>query len=128
MIHLLFLFIFKFDTIKGNESHVGNFKFLSFYINCLSIQNDTFWFKSHLNWTFGCRDMDNLLKFPNNVKNRNLSPFSVYNSKSIFPTYMFEKMLEYNSIANRSTFLLKILQFPFIKHIAHTSHSKLQFL
>ena len=60
------------DTIKGNESHVGNIQFWFFNINHLPIYNATFWSKPHLNWTPGCRDIDNSLKFKNNVKHKNL--------------------------------------------------------
>ena len=49
------------DTIKGNESHVGNIQFWFFNINHLSILNATFWSKPHLNQTSGCRDMNNSL-------------------------------------------------------------------
>ena len=35
---------------------------------------------------FGCRDNKHSLKFKNNEKLKNLSPFSAFNSKSIFPT------------------------------------------
>ena len=74
------------DTINGNESHVGNFQVWFFNINYLSISNATFRSKPHLNWTSGCRDMNNSLKFLNNVKHKNLSPLLAYNSKSIFLT------------------------------------------
>ena len=36
---------------------------LIFNNNHLCIQNATFWSKPHLKWTFGCRDMNNSLKF-----------------------------------------------------------------
>ena len=74
------------DTVKGNESHVGNIQFWFFNINLLSIKNATFWSKPHLNQTYGCTDMNNSVKFKNNVKHKNLSPLVACNSKSIFPT------------------------------------------
>ena len=72
--------------IKGNESHVGNIQFWFFNNNHLPIKNATFWSKPHLNRTSGCRDMDNSVKFKNNVKHKNLSHLLACNSKSIFPT------------------------------------------
>ena len=56
------------DTIKGNDSHVGNIQFWFFIINHLSILNATFWSKPHLNRTFGCRDM-NILWSLKTIKN-----------------------------------------------------------
>ena len=73
-------------TIKESKSHVGNIQFWFFNINHLTIKNATCWSKPHLNWTSGYRDMDNSVKFKNNVKHRNLSPLLACNSKSIFPT------------------------------------------
>ena len=49
------------DTIKGNESHVGNFQFWFSNINYLLIKHATFWSKYHLNQTSGSRDMNNSL-------------------------------------------------------------------
>ena len=76
------------DKIKGNESHVGNIQFWFLNINHLPIQNATFGFKPHLNRrpTSGYRDMNNSLKFKNNMKHKNLSPILACNPKLIFPT------------------------------------------
>ena len=69
-----------------NESNVGNVQFLFFTISYLSISNATFWSKTHHNCTSDCRDMGNSLHFLNNIKYRNLSPLSAYNTKSIYAT------------------------------------------
>ena len=86
MLSIKELTVYICDTIKGNESHIGNIQFWFFKINHLSIKSATFWSKPHLNRTYGCRDMNNSVKFKNNVKNKNLSPLLACNSKSIFST------------------------------------------
>ena len=56
------------DKIKG-MSHCQQFSILSFqYKLYLSIWNAAFWSKPNLNWTSSCRDMNNALKFLNNVQ------------------------------------------------------------
>ena len=45
------------DTIKENESHVGNMEFWLFNINHVFIKNATFWFKPHFNQTFSCDEI-----------------------------------------------------------------------
>ena len=42
--------------------------------------------KPHHNQTSGCRDMNNSLRFLNNVKHNSLSPLLTYDSISIFAT------------------------------------------
>ena len=74
------------DTIKGNESHVGNIQFWFFNVNHLCIQNATFWSKPSLNRTSGYWDMWTFFEFKNIVKHKNLLPLLACNSKSIFLT------------------------------------------
>ena len=51
------------DTIKGNESHVGNVQFWVFNIIYLPISNPTLWSKPHYNPKSGSRDMSKSLNF-----------------------------------------------------------------
>ena len=77
------------DTIKGNESHVGNIQFWAFNINHLSIKNATFWSKPHLYWASGCRDMNILwsLKAMKNIKLCHLFMPVTQNQYSRHPTH-----------------------------------------
>ena len=77
-------FRLKCDTVKGDEWHISNFQFWFFNINYTCPFKCYILIQTHLNRTSDFRDMNNSLKFLNNVKH--LSPYLAYNSESIFPT------------------------------------------
>ena len=68
--------------MEGNKSHVSITQFWFCNINYLPISNATFWSKLYRNLTSSWRE--NL--FLNNVKHKNSSLLSAYNSKSTFLT------------------------------------------
>ena len=74
------------DTIKANESHVGNFQFWFFNINYLSIKHATFLIPIPSQSDIWLRGYEQFFHFRNSVKHKNLSPLLACNSTSIFPT------------------------------------------
>ena len=77
--------IYKYDTIKRNESHVAIFNFdfsnkslvhLKCYILIPTSSQSDIWLQRY----------EHFFEFKNNVKHKNLSPLLACNSKSIFPT------------------------------------------
>ena len=79
----------KCYAIKGNESHVGNIQFWFFNITNLSTLNATFWSKSHLNRTSGCRDTNILwsLKTMKNIRICHIFKPVTQNQYSRHPTH-----------------------------------------
>ena len=83
------LFLQRHNTLNKSQVcniHVTWSRGVSHMSAISSIKNATFWSKPHINRISSCRDMDDSLKFLNNVKHKNLSPLLVYNSKSTFLT------------------------------------------
>ena len=77
------------DTIKGNESHVGNIQFWVFNTDRLSILNATIWSKPDLNRASGCGEMNILwsLKTMKNIRICHLFKPVTQNQYSPHPTH-----------------------------------------
>ena len=69
-LHVQNIEILILDTIKGNDSHVSNIQFWFFNLIHLFVLNASFESKPHLNWTSGCRDRTNFLKFKTTTKKK----------------------------------------------------------
>ena len=74
------------DTIKRNESHVGNIQFWFFNINHLVHLKCYILIKTPSQSDILLQRYEYFFEFKNNVKHKNLSPLLACNSKSIFLT------------------------------------------
>ena len=74
------------DTIKGDESYVGNIQFWYFKYKPLVNLKCYILIQIPSQLDIWLQRYERFFKFKNNVKHKNLSPLLACNSKSIFPT------------------------------------------
>ena len=85
---------------QGEWVTCRQYSILTFWYKSLVHLNATFWFNLHVNRTSGYRDMNNSVKFKNNVKHKNLSlKFNIPDIRLI-PLDHVTNVMQYNKRGN----------------------------